>query len=287
MTQASVHRNQLVQALDRLPPLSSGVAKLLSSLVNRDGSVCELAVIVEQDPGLAVRVLQLANSGAYGRSGRVESIGHAISFLGTSVLRRHALSWTIDTVIKRFQTNPAWSMTRFKLHCTATAILVDILCDHLPVQNSDAAYLAGLIHDIGRFFISSAAPEITGQITSLCRCTGKSVVDCERELLGLDHAELSRMAAQKWHLPPAICDALQHHHDVEPLTMLPNPVPLAAALARSDAFVTAAGLSILENDAGGEDAVAWPGYEQAFVSALGSFEVAWRRFTGVDTRPDT
>src|SRR5690348_9755342 len=150
-------RDKAVSIIRRLPPLSAGGTKLLAALARRDTEVRELVAIIQRDPLLAAHVLEIANSGAFGRLRRIETIPHAVAFLGPPTLRRYAVSWTMSGLFKRLSLPAGWSMTRFSMHSEATAQLADILCEKIPVEGADAALLAGLVHDIGKFVICAEA----------------------------------------------------------------------------------------------------------------------------------
>lgn len=57
-----------------------------------DFATAELASLISQDPGLTIRLLQIANSPFYGLSREVESISQAVSILGTERIRELVLT---------------------------------------------------------------------------------------------------------------------------------------------------------------------------------------------------
>ena len=267
-------RDRALSVIRRVPRMSTSGTRLLAALARRDIDGRELVAIVQRDPVLAAHVLQLANSGAFGRLRRVETIPHAVAFLGQSTLRRYAVSWAMSGLFKRLSLPPGWSMTRFSMHAEATAQLVDILCDSIPVDGADAALLAGLVHDIGKFAICAAAPDAIGRILSV-RTEGSTATECERQMLGIDHAEISSMAAEQWHLSDDTCRAIHFHHEPE-RDSSPKGIPLSLVLAKSDRFINGLGLSFLSSSWDATDRLEIPGYDTEVKRALKSFEVVWR-----------
>jgi len=279
-------RKKLYRAADKLRPLSSGATALINKLARRDPEVPELIALIERDPLLAPRVLQLVNSAAFGRVAPIASIKHAVAFLGPATLRRHALGWTIRCLFNHMpcQATEMWSMTRLIMHSEATAMFADILCDHLAAENSEAIYIAGLIHDIGKLLIASVAPDQVDEIYGFQRLTGQPITESEREMLATDHAELSGRAAERWLLPEAVQDAVRRHHT--PATRAAGGgIHSSLVLAKADALVNSIGLSVTHPHYCAIDVVEFPGSERALAGAVKAFDAAWRRANGIDPQP--
>ena len=273
-------RDRTEAALRRLPPISVAGSRFLATVAHRDVEVKELAATVAHDPLLTGRVLQLANSAAYGRARTIQSIPHAIAFVGVSTLRRYAISWTISGVLKRLPNVPHWSATKYSNHSEAVGGLADLLCEHIPVRSADGAYVAGLLHDIGKFVICAEAPDAIGLALSLREISPESITDCERQMLGIDHAEISSMAAELWRFPEDICTAIRYHHDPErdPTT---GAVTLSSLLYKCDAYVNGRGLTMLSSPVDAKETLEIPGYERAVNLALERFEAVHKTSAAV------
>lgn len=261
--------------LKRVPPMPASGSRFLAKLARRDAEVEELAAMVKSDPMLAGRVLQLANSGAYGRVRRIQSIPHAIAFVGVSTLRRHAISWTISGVLKRLPAVPHWSLTKYTMHAEAVATFADLLCERMPVPESEGAYVAGLLHDIGKFALCAVANDEIGLALSMRDMSPRPVTECERQMLGIDHAEISSMAAQIWNFPEAICTAIRFHHEPQ-AEGVEGRLTLALILSKCDAFVNGLGLSMLSSPADASKKLDIPGQERAVAQAIEQFEMLHR-----------
>lgn len=279
-------RDRALSGIERLPKLSAASTRLLAAFGRRDVEVKDLVVIVRRDPMLAARVLQLANSATFGRLRRFQSLPHAVAFLGPATLRRYALSWTVAGLFKRLFPPPLWSTTRFTMHSEATALLADIICDQLPVKGGDAAFTAGLLHDIGKFIICVEAPNAIELVLSLRAKSSDPVTECERQILGTDHAELSSIAVQKWHLSDAVCAAVHYHHEPERDESC-APIPLSLVLAKADMFVNGLGLNFLSCPKDASSVLEWPGHEDAMSRAVTSFGAVLRVSNDASAAPDS
>ena len=269
-------RQPCLKVIDRLPPIPGATGRLLSTLAKRDLEVMDLVKLAEGDAVVAGRVLALANSGAYGRRRNVDSIKHAIAFIGVSAIRRNAVSWAMGSVFRHFRAaeSAAWSTTRFMAHSEHTATLCDIFCDHLGVRNPEAAYMAGLMHDIGKLVIAMADRDAPAEVLDFIRLAGRPMVEAERELLGISHPEISGMVAEQWHLPEAICDAVHRHHNPEADDA--PAAPLSLVVAYADSVVNSIGLGLVPEKAANFE-MRWTGRESAAGAALDSFRFSLTR----------
>ena len=273
ITSKNCLRDRAMRVLAKLPALSAGASAFLSALARRDVDHDRLVAIIQRDPMLAPRVLELANSGAFGRLNRVESIPRAVVLLGPSTLRRHGIRWTVGGLLKGLPDLPRWSTSRYTTHAEATALLADILCDHLPIgKYGDGAFIAGLVHDVGKFAIcTEASPETIDQILAMRETSPGSTSEIERSVLGIDHAEISSMAAEKWRLGDDVCQAIHFHHEPE-RDSNQNEIALSFLLSKSDSFVNGLGMNFLSPSSHVTDALDWPGYSREVDRAVRSFE---------------
>ncbi len=268
-------RQTSLKVVDRLPPIPGATGRLLAILAKRDLEVKDIVKLVENDPVLAGRILALANSGAYGRRRNIDSVKHAVAFVSVPAIRRNALSWAMGSVFRHFHTadNAAWSTMRFMTHSEHTATLCDLFCDYLPVQNAEAAYMVGLMHDIGKLVIAMANHEAPGEVLDFARLTGTPMVEAERELLGINHPEISGMVAERWHLPESIGDAVHRHHNPEPDDT--SSAPLSLVVAHANDVVHSIGLGIVPEKPTNFE-LHWPGREFEVRAALDSFRLTFK-----------
>ena len=264
-------RDRALQVLEQLPLLSAKATDLLAAVSGRDIAARQLVAIVDRDSALEPRVLKLANSGSFGRVRHIESIPHAVGLIGPAALRRHLIQWTVGDVLRNLPDAAGWDTAKFGAHAEATALLADNLCDHLPIDNGDGAYVAGLVHDIGKFAICADAPDALEFILAMRETSQESVSEIERDVLGIDHAGMSSIVAEKWRLGDDVCQAVACHH--EPYRDSgPGEIALSFALSKSDSYVNGLGTSFLSASSDAVKVLDWPGYQSEAERALQWFE---------------
>lgn len=199
----------LIGKLDKLPSAPHTYWELTRAAARPDVALTDLAVIIEQDPAMTVKVLQLVNSGYFGLPQHLSSIRQAVSYLGTDLLKALALS------VHAFGTIPPTASREFSIesmqrHAVQTARLVKRMAPD-PKQGSEA-FTAALVHDIGRLVLSVGVPDVLDEALRLERTTGRPSHLVERELLGVSHAEVGAYLLGVWGVPLPIVEAVAYHH---------------------------------------------------------------------------
>jgi len=230
-------RQQALASLDRLPPFSPVLDRLLATIASEDVSFAEIGLLVENDTVLAANVLRLVNSALYGFQGTVNSVRHGLAILGVTRLRNLALSLSMA----RLWTGRAasgWSPAAFNTHSVACGILADLLAQETDVPYPEGAFVAGLLHDIGKMLLATSVPAEYAEIERLMAAQNRSVEECEFDVIGTTHSELSGLALRKWNVPQPIARAAAFHHRHEEAGAPPQ---LAETIWRADRLAAFAG----------------------------------------------
>jgi HD-like signal output (HDOD) protein len=267
-------RARALKGLDKLPRFSAMTTHLMAKLARRDTEPAELAELVEKDTLLSAQVLRLANSAAFARATPIVSVKHAIAMVGVGAMRRFTLASSISNLFSRFRTAPSFSLTRFNLHSVATGTMVELLADELPVEFSGGAFLAGLLHDVGRLLIAATMPNEYETIVSLNALSRRLLIESERQVLGLDHAELSAIAIARWELDDHIRQAAQDHH--QPPQSRPGGVPLSRVVEKADEFVNSLGMYVTPPAYTAQrTSLEFPGFKFSEERVIERFETEW------------
>jgi HD-like signal output (HDOD) protein len=244
-SQGLCYRDLALRSLDQLPPFSPVLHHLLASLASDEVPVSQLADLLERDTVLAGNVLRMVNSAAYGRRGTINSVRHAVSILGLGRLRNFLLGVSISRLWAKVRAAPSWSMTRFNLHATATAVMADLLVQQAPVEYAEGAFAAGLLHDLGRLMIAVAAPDEHERILAnyLANTTGWG--QAELEQLDINHGEIGAAALLRWNLPVQIQEAVGGRHPGGAEILPPSGrIALGAMVATSSLLADHFGYSV-------------------------------------------
>ncbi len=242
------YREKALRCLGDLPPFSPILNKLLATLAAEDVSFARIAELIEKDTVLAGNVLRLVNSALYGRRGTINSVRHAVSLMGLVKLRNSAMTLSVSQVWSNAKTPKSWTSVGFNLHAVATGVMSDLLAQRVLVKYPEGAFVAGLLHDIGLLLIAISLPDEFGEIRELYETSGKEIEECEREIIGLEHPELSAAVLAEWNLPEPIQKAVRYRRNSE--RQISDELPLSKVLHVADAVVNAKGITVMGKNPG-------------------------------------
>ncbi|MHC5160507.1 MAG: HDOD domain-containing protein, partial [Planctomycetota bacterium] len=113
----------------------------------------------------------------------------------------------------------------------------------LEPEQRQTAYLAGLLHDIGKCALDEVMPKSFAKMVSQAESSQSGLADIEQSHLGLDHAVLGKRLSQKWFLPEAVTSAIWLHHcDGQALSADLPEVQIVRVVALADRIVRQVGL---------------------------------------------
>ena len=206
-------RNNILAKVRTVPSMPSVVIKLRQYLSDPDVSFDELAKVIEFDPGLTVNLLQLANSAYFGWSGCIKTVKEAITRLGTNRIFQMVLCMSVAPLVRKpvkgydMESNGLWK------HSIATAICAEQLARNLKMENSEEAFTAGLLHDMGKILLGTFVEIDDEPIKNLVETEGMSFNEAEQKVLGIDHAEAAAELLRYWKLPEKVVASARWHHD--------------------------------------------------------------------------
>ncbi len=217
--------------IKRLPAFSPLAIKLLVLVGDEKVAFKEVAKLFSLDPVLAGRVLQLANSGLYGRRYRVQSVLHAVALLGLKDISRIAITAALSSGLPR-ETSP-WVRAWWR-HSVASALIAD----HVGLRELelDFGYTAGLLHAVGALALFQSDPDGYPRLADSARDSGDDLLQLERDRYGFDHAQLSGLALAEWGIPEELQQAVSEYCFPAPPDALTAAAQAGCAYAASGGF---------------------------------------------------
>jgi putative nucleotidyltransferase with HDIG domain len=209
-----------------LPVMPRKAAALLRTS-DETASPVELAAIAAGDPVLSGRLIGVANSGRYGSRHTITGLNEAALRVGAPVARKVLLAACIGGLFASKPLQKLW------LHCQEVAAAAFEIATACGIDGN-TAWLAGLLHDIGRLVLMSCpgAPAV-----NLIELTGGGfpLVYAEMLTFGKDHAATGAALLRGWNVPGEIADAVEVHHEPEHTEdALPSVLFLAEQLNTSE-----------------------------------------------------
>ena len=194
------------RGLLRIPPLSPAATRLYR-LSGEKADLREIASLIRTDPALSAAVLRLVNSPLFGVWQPVRGILQAVALLGLRRLRALATTAALRMLVRPEMASPA--LTRCWRHSVACALITQDTAASSG-SDGDAAYTAGLLHDMGCFAMLSCWPKEYSQI--LATCLPADELQVEFESLGVSHPDAGAFLLERWDLPAELVVVAREHH---------------------------------------------------------------------------
>lgn len=204
----------MVAQLTVLPSLPKIYAQLNLQLENAGSSSEAIGHLIEQDPSMTAKVLQLVNSAFFGLQHEVTHPVEAVGFLGFETVKALVLMVHIFGEQKSDPPVPGFSMEALNRHCLHTAWLAREIVLSLGHNQKVAneAFTSGLLHDIGKLILATNLPEKYSQVLHHAQTSGVPAWRAELDHFGVHHAELGAYLIGLWGLPFSIVEAVGIHH---------------------------------------------------------------------------
>ncbi len=197
--------------IDRFPVATTTIRAILGIRPGDPRIADEIERIAATDPMLTVKLLYLANHSFLGMQDAGVTLGSVLSHVGSDA---------VVSTLKDANSTTALSPTRVAArdlwhHSTHVAAVAANFCKHatdLGIKPGEA-YLAGLVHDLGRFILMVAAPAAFDRVEAAEWRGGVDLLREETEILGFNHAVLGWLANRAWNFPDSLAAVCRHHHE--------------------------------------------------------------------------
>lgn len=206
-------KTSIEKSVQDLPALPGVVARILKETESPEASAITVERMLSSEQALTSKVLRVVNSAYYGLSGQVTSLSQAVVILGLQQIRNLVLSVSAFSAIKPRTPRQQETMRIFWLHSFGTAAATQLISQRkrFSIQDSETAFVGGLLHDIGRLFLFSNFTQTYDQVLKYAEQKQMQVEKAERRLLGMDHGEVGAQMATHWKLPKPLVKMIGDH----------------------------------------------------------------------------
>jgi putative nucleotidyltransferase with HDIG domain len=187
-----------------LPVLAGAAQRVMQMALDDSVDPLHLAEAIRNDPAMAGHLLRVANSPLYRARAAIVSLQQAISRLGMAQVREIALAIVCESRVFRVRGFEKELSELFR-HSLAVAYFSQEIA-RLKRWNVEEAFLAGLMHDVGRPVLLQAVVDLSRELD--CPVSRAQAL----MLVGAAHARAGARLVASWALPAKVSDAVLHHH---------------------------------------------------------------------------
>jgi putative nucleotidyltransferase with HDIG domain len=216
-----------------LPSMPQVLVQMIDQCHDPEVNLHTIARIATKDAAISAKLLQLVNSAFVGARKAFTSMEQAVVYLGADTVRNLAVSVSVQQVFRRVETNGLLSIDRFWHHSCLAALFSQKIAETAGYPDPSEAYLAGLLHDIGKLLLWMAFPgKYAPLLLKGVRCHSGRLAFLEEEKLRINHCEAGAWLCEQWRLPTLLADAIRYHH--HPVEEVARALPLTRITALAD-----------------------------------------------------
>ena len=196
--------NSMKEGKLELPSMPDLAVRLIKTVDNADTDSKDIASIIQLDPSLTTRILNVANSPVFMGLSNIDNCPNAVTRLGRKTTRNLVISFTLKNLFKSKSKLLNLRMSKLWKHGCHVAAICHVLGKITPSLQSDNAMLSGIIHDIGSIPLLSAArdyPQLMENPALLDRVVNKL------------RGEIGAMTLKQWNFAEEYIDVALHAED--------------------------------------------------------------------------
>lgn len=210
-----------------VPMLPQVASQALSLAHDPEASAAQMANLIERDQSLAGHVMRIANSVAYTPLANLVSLQQAVARLGMNVISEIALTAALSA--KLFNTPGYEDYVEFNWqHAMATSLWSKEIAKVASI-NSEAAFLAGLLHSVGR-------PAVLQTMLELSKQQGTSLMPETVYRLENKYSQpVTELVVTRWGMPIQVIESVKPY---EQLDVDSESAKIAASVHAGSRFAT-------------------------------------------------
>jgi len=229
---ASREIRDIVGRLTSLPSVPQTYLALTDAARDSRKGLSDMTAIVQRDPAMSTKVLQLVNSAYFGNTQPIASIQQAVMYLGIELLKGLALTGNVFATLGK-GTIEGFSLEALQTRSLRTACLAKRFVE--DPRKAEEAFTAALVADVGQIIIAMGLRKGYQDVLRQARESGRPVHQVELETLGVTHAEVGAYLLGVWNLPFSIIEGVAYHH--RPDALGSGPCEMLAALHAADILI--------------------------------------------------
>lgn len=212
--------DQLLKESERIEPVPQVVHQLMAMVDDPEAPVSEITELILYEPVVTANLLKVANSAALGLKRRVDSVHDAVVLLG---LKRVIEIIMLDRVTKPLKSaQRGYDLAEGQLwkQSVSCALMASAVADIVPGTEKHIVFTAALLKDIGVIVLDRHMTGTLSAIQSMMAAENLSLIEAERRVLGIDHAQLGGHIAVNWNFSRHLAEMISNHHLIDDATVI-------------------------------------------------------------------
>lgn len=200
-----------INRVQHLPPAPKILPQLLALLSRDSTQASQIVDLMMYDPALTASALQLCNTAYFGAAPSSD-LGEAVARLGFNRIYQLVAAVSGAQLLSAAQKGYGIDEGELWKHSVASAVAGRLIAEKLG-DDQNLVYTCALLHDLGKVVLAQGLEKIYGKIIEDVEKNQQSLLEAEKKLLGVQHAEIGGRLLARWKFPANIISAVCFHHD--------------------------------------------------------------------------
>jgi putative nucleotidyltransferase with HDIG domain len=209
---AAARLELIVRDIERLPPMPTNVVRIMQALDNPKASAGTIADLVSLDQALTANILRVANSALLGYGANCVTVQDAVVRVGFARIRTIVLGAVASTQLNQRLSGYHLASEDLWHHALVAASTARYFASAVHYPNQEEAYVAGLLHDIGKVVLDRHMREAYESVVNLMSESDLLMWQAEEQVFGLSHGAVGGQMTSNWQFPASLVNAIKHHH---------------------------------------------------------------------------
>jgi HD-like signal output (HDOD) protein len=237
----------MIGELSTLPSVPRLYTELQHKLDDPDAGARDIAAVIERDPAMSAKILQLSNSALFGVGRNVASVRDAVALMGFGTVKNLVMTLGVFHSFSDYGRGLGLWIEALQNHSLQAARIAAGM--FTEKRRADDAFLAAVLHDTGKLVLATQRPQYLREVLANVRARRCPMHIVERELSGITHAEIGGYLLGLWGLPYPIVEATAYHHAPQRVEQLEFDLLAAVRIANILANEAARGATAPQKDA--------------------------------------
>jgi putative nucleotidyltransferase with HDIG domain len=200
-----------INNLRNLPAAPRVVPELMRLLNQPDVESSKIVKMISYDPALTANVLRICNSAYFGAATPTYDLQEAVTRLGFQQVFQLVAAATGARMLNAAQLGYGLEQGELWKHSVTAAVAAQIIARKTG-DNENLVFTATLLHDIGKIVLSQSLNGAYAKIIKETEMNQQSLIEAEKKILGVNHAEVGGQLLERWKFPPNIVSSVWFHH---------------------------------------------------------------------------
>ncbi len=202
----------IIKKIDNIKPIPQVAQKVMAVAKDPLSSASDLADIIQYDSALTANLLKMCNSPFFGLSRKVDSIHQAVAYLGINQVVDMALMDLGSENLKQAQGGYDLRAGELWKHAVVSAFMAKEIANAKDLKDKHLVFTASLLKDIGKVVLSEHVGNYFDHIEKTITEQDITFREGEKQVIGIDHAELGALIAKKWNFSDRMIRIIRNHH---------------------------------------------------------------------------